>query len=140
MNRRPCSRAAATLRTVLSVNRSFFPPFGHAFPRMRMRFSEPAGKPETVDEILLRIENQLGAAEQRELAPLFAVGHGRVPDLRGAPQMHGARLPVESAFLRGIEEIRLELHRGEVLRVPGQVRNASVPGERVGEADDCPGV
>src|SRR6266487_1007189 len=140
MNKTPMLTRSRTLRTVLSVNRSFFPPFGHAFPRMRMRFSGLAGKPETVDEILLRIENQLGAAKQRELAPLFAVGHGRVPDLRGAPQMHGARLAVEPAFLRGIEKVRLQFHRGEVLRVPGQVRNASVPGERVGEADDCPGV
>src|SRR5439155_1662761 len=49
---------------------------------MRMRFSGLAGKPEAVDEILLRIANQLGAAEQRELAPLFAVGDERVPNLR----------------------------------------------------------
>src|SRR6266581_1616583 len=68
---------------------------------------------------LLRIENQLGAAEQRELAPLFAVEH---------------------AFLRRTEEIRLELHRGEVLGVRGQMRNASVACEGVGEADDRPGV
>src|SRR6266487_2420275 len=89
---------------------------------------------------LLRIENQLGAAEQRELAPLFAVGQGCVPDLRGAPQVHGAGFAVEHAFLRRTEEIRLELHRREILRVPGQVRNASVARERVGEADDRPGV
>src|SRR5207247_712108 len=89
---------------------------------------------------LLRIKNELGAAEQRELAPLLAVGDERVPDLRGAPQMHGARLAVERAFRGGIEEVRLQFHRGEVLRVRGQVRNASVPCECVGEADDCSGV
>src|SRR6266852_9960088 len=89
---------------------------------------------------LLWIENQLGAAEQRELAPLFAVGQGCVPDLRSAPQVHGAGFAVEHAFLRRTEEIRLELHRREILRVPGQVRNASVARERVGEADDRPGV
>src|SRR5260221_143966 len=89
---------------------------------------------------LPRIENQLGAAEQRELAPLFAVGQGCVPDLRGAPQMDRARLAVEHAFLRRTEEVCLQFHRGEILRVPGQVRNASVARERVGEADDRPGV
>src|SRR5712691_4552717 len=85
--------------------------------------------------VLLRIENQLGAAKQRELAPLFTVGDERIPDLRGAPQVHGARLAVEPAFLRCIEEVRLQFHRGEVLRVRGQVRNASVTCERIGEAD-----
>src|SRR5712692_4480845 len=30
----------------------------------------------------LRINNQLSAAEQRELAPLFAVGHQSIPDMR----------------------------------------------------------
>src|SRR6266704_2409954 len=140
MNRTPMlTRSSNAPYGALSAS-IIFPPFGHAFPRMRMRFSELAGKPETIDEILLRIENQLGAAEQRELAPLLAVGDEGVPDLRGAPQVHGARFAVEPAFLRRTEEIRLELHRGEVLRVPGQVRNASVPGERVGEADDCPRV
>src|SRR5712691_4007004 len=91
-------------------------------------------------EILLRIKNQLRTAKQRELAPLFAVGDERIPDLRGAPQVHGSRLAVEPAFLRRVEEIRLELHRGEVLRVRGQVRNASVARERVCEAHDRAGV
>src|SRR6266581_2209290 len=89
---------------------------------------------------LLRIENQLGAAEQRELAPLFAVGQGCVPHLRGAPQVHGAGFAVEHALLRRTEEIRFELHRGEVLGVRGQVRNASVARERIGEGDDRPSV
>src|SRR5947207_12071354 len=108
---------------VLSMNRSSFP---------------LSVTPFRACEILLRIENQLGAAKQRELAPLLAVGHGRVPDLRGAPQVHGARFAVELAFLRGIEEVRLQFHRGEVLRVRGQVRNSSVSRERGGEADDRP--
>src|SRR5438874_12110317 len=110
---------------VLSMNRSFFP---------------LSVTPFRACEILRRIENQLGAAKQRELAPLFAVGDERVPDLRGAPQVHGARFAVELAFLRGIEEVRLQFHGGEVLRVRGQVRNASVARERVGEANDRPGV
>src|SRR5256885_10436771 len=140
MNRTPMlTRSSNAPYGALSAS-IIFPPFGHAFPRMRMRFSGLAGKPEAVDEILLRIENQLGAAEQRELAPLFDVGDERVPDLRGAPQVHGARLAVERAFLRRVEEIRLELHRGEVLRVRGQMRNAAVTCERVGEGDDRPGV
>src|SRR5438034_432619 len=140
MNRTPMLTRSSNAPYGALSESIIFPPFGHAFPRMRMRFSGLAGKPEAVDEILLRIENQLGAAEQRELAPLLAVGDERVPDLRGAPQVHGARLAVEPAFLRGIEKIRLQFHRGEVLRVPGQVRNAAVARERVGEADDCPGV
>src|SRR5438876_5331254 len=105
---------------------------------MRMRFFGLGDKAGAC--VLPRIENQLRAAKQRELAPLFAVGDERVPDLRGAPQVNGASFAVEPAFLRGIEEIRLEFHRGEVLRVRGQVRNASVACERVGEADDCSGV
>src|SRR6266571_5882533 len=105
MNRTPMlTRSSNAPYGALSAS-IIFPPFGHAFPRMRMRFSELAGKPETIDEILLRIENQLGAAEQRELAPLLAVGDERVPDLRGAPQVHGTRLAVERAFRGGIEEI-----------------------------------
>src|SRR5437899_11279050 len=36
------------------------------------------GEPARARRALLRMENQLGAAEQRELAPLFAVGQGRV--------------------------------------------------------------
>src|SRR6266702_2203049 len=140
MNRTPMLTRSSNAPYGALSESIIFPPFGHAFPRMRMRFSGLAGKPEAVAAILLRIENQLGAAKQRELAPVFAVGNGRVPDLRGAPQVHGARFAVEPAFLRGIEEIRLELHRGEVLRVRGQVRNASVACERIGEADDRPGV
>src|SRR5260221_12501832 len=89
---------------------------------------------------LLRIKNELSAPEQRELAPLFAVGDERVPDLRGAPQVNGARFAVERALLRGIEEVRLQFYRGEVLRLRGQMRNASVARERVGEADDRAGV
>src|SRR5438094_6357529 len=89
---------------------------------------------------LLRIKNELSAPKQRELAPLFAVGDERVPDLRGAPQVNGARFAVERALLRGIEEVRLQFHRGEVLRARGQVRYASVARERVGEADHRPGV
>src|SRR5438046_2362397 len=89
---------------------------------------------------LLRIKNELSAPKQRELAPLFAVGDERVPHLRGAPQVNGARFAVERALLRGIEEVRLQFHRGEVLRARGQVRYASVARERVGEADDRPGV
>src|SRR5260221_13661319 len=69
---------------------------------------------------LLRIENQLGAAEQRELAPLFAVGQGCVPDLRSAPQVHGAGFAVEHAFLRRTEEIRLELTVVKFCAFPGR--------------------
>src|SRR6266853_2180436 len=90
--------------------------------------------------VLPRIENQLRAAKQRERAPLLAVGHGRVPDLGGAPQVHGARLAVELAFLRGSEEIRLELNGREILRVRGHVRNAAVACQRVGKAHDRTGV
>jgi hypothetical protein len=54
--------------------------------------------------------------------------------------MHGARLAVERALARGVEEVRLELDRGEVLRVFGQVRDAAVARERVGEGDDGAGV
>src|SRR6266571_8215488 len=89
---------------------------------------------------LLRINDQLRAAEKREPAPFLAVAHQGVPDLRGPPQVHGARLAVERAFRCGIEEVHLELDGGEVLRVPGQVRDAAVAGERVGEGDDRPGV
>src|SRR6266540_6085990 len=89
---------------------------------------------------LPRINDQLRAAEKRELAPFLAVGHQRVPDLRRAPEVHGARLAIERAFRRRIQEVHLELHGGEALRVPGQVRDAAVAGERVGEADDRPGM
>src|SRR6266496_2111550 len=89
---------------------------------------------------LPRIDNQLGAAEKGELAAVFAVGHQGVPDLRGPPQVHGARLAVQRALRCGFQEVHLELDGGEVLRVPGQVRDAAVAGERVGEGDDRPGV
>src|SRR6266849_4358965 len=141
MNRTPMlTRSSNAPYGALSAS-IIFPPFGLS---ARLCAHEDAlfrpCRQGRVAYVLPRIENQLRAAKQRERAPLLAVGHGRVPDLGGAPQVHGARLAVEPAFLRGIEEIRLELHRGEVLRVRGQVRDAAVARERVCEADDRPGV
>src|SRR5262245_56742723 len=89
-----------------------------------------------IPRMLPRIEHQLRAAEERELAPLRAVRHHRVPHLGAAPQVHGARFAVERAFARRVEKVGLQLHRGEVLGLVGQVGNAAVAREGVGEGDD----
>ena len=66
-----------------------------------------AARPSTVR--LLRIENHLRAAEQRDRLVGLLVGHHRIPDLRGSAHMHRHSPASDGAVHRRTQMIGLEL-------------------------------
>src|SRR5437773_11238774 len=84
---------------------------------------------------LLGPQNHLRAAEERDPSPASLDTNRRIPDLRGAPQMHGRRAADDRAIARGAEEVGFELDGGEAARALRQARHAAVAAARVGERD-----
>ncbi len=81
------------------------------------------------------MEDELGATEERNLAPCL-VPNGGVPDVRRAPEVGGSRLAPEDAFARGAQEAHLQLERREAARALRKVREAAVAGRGVGQCDE----
>ena len=73
-----------------------------------------------------RPEDHLRAPEQRQDAPAGRIGHHRIPDLRGAAQVLGARLADEGALADRSEMVAFQLDGREGSGALGQVGERGV--------------